>query len=161
MEQVDGVKSRLSRLRLQYEELMGVIERATAEYEAVLEPATATATAESDPVLEPATAKSDDDAVVNERDALAEYEAVMLPARWEREQVLAKMALAESELDALVSAPVSGDRDPFEWLPDELIMIIRRCGVGCASVCVSDGCDWWWTSRCTTKKSDGRRTRRE
>jgi hypothetical protein len=41
--------------------------------------------------------------------------------------VRAEMALAERELDALVNAPVSGGRDPFEWLPDELVvMIIER-----------------------------------
>jgi len=32
--------------------------------------------------------------------------------------------LVERELSALVNAPVSGGRDPFEWLPDELIVMI-------------------------------------
>jgi WD40 repeat protein len=42
----------------------------------------------------------------------------------EQEVVRAQMALAEKELDALVNAPVSGGHDPFEWLPDELIVMI-------------------------------------
>jgi len=54
------------------------------------------------------------------------------------------MALAERELDALVNAPVSGGRDPFEWLPDELVvMIIERMpfesvwrGEACERVCL-------------------------
>jgi hypothetical protein len=37
----------------------------------------------------------------------------------ERETVRAEMALIENELDALINAPVSGGRDPFEWLSDE------------------------------------------
>jgi hypothetical protein len=58
--------------------------------------------------------------------------------------VRAEMALAERELDALVNAPVSGGRDPFEWLPDELVvMIIERMpfesvwrGGACERVCL-------------------------
>jgi WD40 repeat protein len=38
--------------------------------------------------------------------------------------VRAEMASAESELKALVNAPVNGGLDPFEWLPDELIVMI-------------------------------------
>jgi len=34
------------------------------------------------------------------------------------------MASAKRELNALVNTPVSGGRDPFEWLPDELIVMI-------------------------------------
>jgi len=50
------------------------------------------------------------------------------------------LASAERELDALINAPVSGGRDPFEWLPDELIvMILERMSfealVGCDHVC--------------------------
>jgi WD40 repeat protein len=35
-----------------------------------------------------------------------------------------EVVLVERELSALVNAPVSGGRDPFEWLPDELIVMI-------------------------------------
>jgi hypothetical protein len=42
----------------------------------------------------------------------------------ERETVRAEMALIENELDALINAPVSGGRDPFEWLPDELVVMV-------------------------------------
>jgi hypothetical protein len=38
--------------------------------------------------------------------------------------VRADLALAESELYVLVNAPVSGGRDPTEWLPDELVVMI-------------------------------------
>jgi len=41
----------------------------------------------------------------------------------DHETVRAEMASAERELDAIVNAPVSGGRDPFEWLPDELIVM--------------------------------------
>jgi hypothetical protein len=40
------------------------------------------------------------------------------------EQIWAEVALVERELSALVNAPLSGERDPFEWLPDELIVMI-------------------------------------
>jgi hypothetical protein len=36
----------------------------------------------------------------------------------------ADMASARRELNALVNAPVSGGRNPFDWLPDELILMI-------------------------------------
>ena len=42
----------------------------------------------------------------------------------EREAVQAQMVLAEVELDAAVNAPVSGGRDPTDWLPDELMLAI-------------------------------------
>jgi hypothetical protein len=56
--------------------------------------------------------------------AKAEYEATVERARAEREAVRAEVASTERELEALVNAPVSGGRDPFEWLPDELIVMI-------------------------------------
>jgi len=94
MEQVDGVKARLSRLHSHDKELLEVIERATAEHDAAVQKARA----ERDAVIERATA--------------------------ERKAVRAEMASAESELDALINAPVSGGRDPTEWLPDELIVMV-------------------------------------
>jgi hypothetical protein len=45
-------------------------------------------------------------------------------AKAKREAVRAEIKVAESELDAAVSAPVSGGRDPTESLPDELIVMI-------------------------------------
>jgi len=42
----------------------------------------------------------------------------------ERDAVRAEVASAEGELDALVNAPVSRGRDPFEWLPDELLVMV-------------------------------------
>jgi WD40 repeat protein len=58
---------------------------------------------------------------VSQRDS--EYTAIER-ATAECEAVRAEMASVESELDALVNAPVSGGRDPFEWLPDELVLMI-------------------------------------
>jgi len=54
----------------------------------------------------------------------AELLAVMVRAEEEHKALRVEMASAESELNALVNAPVSGGRDPFEWLPDELIVMI-------------------------------------
>jgi WD40 repeat protein len=56
--------------------------------------------------------------------ARAVRDAAIERARAEREAVRVEMASAESKLGALVNAPVSGGRDPFEWLPDELIVMI-------------------------------------
>jgi hypothetical protein len=59
-----------------------------------------------------------------------------------REGVRAEIKAAESELDAAVNAPVSGGRDPTEWLPDELmLMVLERLpfptvwGGACERVC--------------------------
>jgi WD40 repeat protein len=93
-EQVDGVKAHLTALHVRDAELLAVIETANAVHDAEVERARAV------------------------RDAAIER------ARAEREVVRAEMASAESELGALVKAPVSGGRDPFEWLPDELIVMI-------------------------------------
>jgi WD40 repeat protein len=57
---------------------------------------------------------------MEQRELQAELERVGA----KREVVRAEMASAENELGALVNAPVSGGRNPFEWLPDELIMMI-------------------------------------
>jgi hypothetical protein len=50
---------------------------------------------------------------------------------------------AESELDEAVNAPVSGGRDPTEWLPDELMLtVLERLpfttlwGGACERVCL-------------------------
>ena len=42
----------------------------------------------------------------------------------ERVAVRAEMAAVKDELDVLISAPVSGGRDPTMWLPDELMEMI-------------------------------------
>jgi hypothetical protein len=93
-EQIDGVKAHLIALHARDAELLAVIETMNAVHDAEVERARAV------------------------RDAAIER------ARAEREAVRAEMASAESELGALVNAPVSGGRDPLEWLPDELIVMI-------------------------------------
>jgi hypothetical protein len=135
---VERVKVRLSQLHTCDEELLEVIERATTRRDAVLERATAgrdaalaQARAERDAAI--ARARAECDAIVRrateECDELiaqetAEHAAVTEPAMAEREAVRAEMASAEKLLNVLVNAPVSGRRDPFEWLPDELIVMI-------------------------------------
>jgi WD40 repeat protein len=41
-----------------------------------------------------------------------------------RDAVQQEIRAAESELDVAVNAPVSGGRDPTEWLPDELMLMV-------------------------------------
>jgi WD40 repeat protein len=41
-----------------------------------------------------------------------------------RDAVRAEIKTTERNLDAAVNAPVSGGRDPTEWLPDELILMV-------------------------------------
>jgi hypothetical protein len=41
-----------------------------------------------------------------------------------REAVCVEIKATESELDAAVNAPVCGGRDPTEWLPDELMLMV-------------------------------------
>jgi WD40 repeat protein len=41
-----------------------------------------------------------------------------------REAVRAEIETVERELDVVVHAPVSGGRDPTEWLPDELMLMV-------------------------------------
>jgi hypothetical protein len=62
-----------------------------------------------------------------------------------REAVRAEIKTAECELEVAVNAPVSGGRDPTEWLPDELIVMIMLMlpfatlwGDACKRVC----CRW-------------------
>jgi hypothetical protein len=54
----------------------------------------------------------------------AEHDPMVQRVRAERQAVVGDITSAESELNALVNAPVSGGRDPFEWLPDELVLMI-------------------------------------
>ena len=70
--------------------------------------------------------RSQGDAAVDGATALttAERDTVDQRAIAEREVVRAEIASAERELDVLINAPVSGGRDPFEWLPDELVVMI-------------------------------------
>ena len=42
----------------------------------------------------------------------------------ERDAVRAEIKAAERELDRAVNAPVSGGRDPTEWLGDEVLVMI-------------------------------------
>jgi hypothetical protein len=56
--------------------------------------------------------------------ARAECDAAIECAEAEREVARSEVASTERKLEALVNAPVSGGRDPFEWLPDELIVMI-------------------------------------
>jgi hypothetical protein len=56
--------------------------------------------------------------------------------------VRAEVASAESELDVLVNAPAGRGRDPFEWLPDELLVMVlvmvplaTLCSGACERVC--------------------------
>jgi len=55
---------------------------------------------------------------------LSEALAVVERVRAKRDAVRAEVASAENELDALVNSPVSRGRDPFEWLPDELLVMV-------------------------------------
>lgn len=57
-------------------------------------------------------------------------------------EVRSALASAQREHDALINAPVSGGRDPFEWLPDELLVVIfsmlpltTLCSGACERVC--------------------------
>jgi WD40 repeat protein len=60
----------------------------------------------------------------------------------ERDAVRAEVASVESKLDTLVNVPVSRGRDPFEWLPDELLVMVlvmlsgaTLCSGACERVC--------------------------
>jgi hypothetical protein len=53
----------------------------------------------------------------------AHKEAVEVVAA-KREMVQAQIKVTESELTLAVDAPVSGGRDPTEWLPDELMLMV-------------------------------------
>jgi WD40 repeat protein len=57
---------------------------------------------------------------------IAEHTLAIEQAIEKRGVVRANKASAESELDVLVNAPVSGGRDPTEWLPDELMLMIME-----------------------------------
>jgi hypothetical protein len=83
---------------------------------------------------------------------LSEALALVKRVRAKRDAVYDEVAFAQSVLDALLNAPVSGGRDPFEWLPDELVenilvmlplatLHVER-GVPC-SACASGGRGSW------------------
>jgi WD40 repeat protein len=61
---------------------------------------------------------------VAERIDSVKVQLAVLRKRRQSKAVRGEVVLTERELDALVNAPVSGGRDPFEWLPDELIVMI-------------------------------------
>jgi len=102
-------------------ELLLVIDRANEVYEAEVERATADEDEVEDVVIPMLREMS---GVASLTRARAVRDAAIERVTAEREAVRADMASAESEFDALVRAPVSGGRDPFEWLPDELIVMI-------------------------------------
>jgi WD40 repeat protein len=52
------------------------------------------------------------------------WDAAVGRVKARRKAVRAELKAANVELDAAVNAPVSGGRDPTEWLPDELIVMI-------------------------------------
>jgi hypothetical protein len=120
-DQIAAVKARMSRLRLHDKELLLVIDRANEVYEAEVERATADEDEVEDVVMPMLREMSGVAALTRAR---AVRDAAIERVTAEREAVRADMASAESEFDALVRAPVSGGRDPFEWLPDELIVMI-------------------------------------
>jgi WD40 repeat protein len=92
------------------------MERATAERDTTIEGAWAKHKA----VIERATAEYE-----GEMDRVRAARDVLIAHAWvERRDVHTELSLLERELDALVNAPVSGGRDPTEWLPDELIVMI-------------------------------------
>jgi len=55
---------------------------------------------------------------------MAEMEEMMAAAREERDAVHAGIRGVRMTLDALTNMPVSGGRNPSEWLPDELVIMI-------------------------------------
>jgi hypothetical protein len=54
----------------------------------------------------------------------AKKRLAMKRVKAKREAVRAEIKAAQSELDAAGNAPVSGGRDPTEWLPDELMLMV-------------------------------------
>ena len=56
--------------------------------------------------------------------AQAAHLAAVEPVAAKREAVLAEIKVVKSELVAAINAPVSGGRDPTEWLPDELMLMV-------------------------------------
>jgi WD40 repeat protein len=67
-----------------------------------------------------------DDPVVelSELQAVESRSAVMKRVTAKQEAVRTEIKATESELDAAVNAPLSGGRDPTEWLPDELMLMV-------------------------------------
>ena len=70
--------------------------------------------------------------------ALERNKAAARRAREEQELAREKIKAAQNKLDAAIKAPVSGGRDPTEWLPDELLlMVLERLPVAtlCSGTC--------------------------
>jgi hypothetical protein len=129
-------------------ERKAVIERATAEHEAAVERATKEHGEQRSPTAEYTETIARERALCQaaierawaEHNAVAERanteceegvevkrvkrDAAIERARVERNAVRAEMVLVERELNVLVNAPVSGGRDPTDWLPDELVLLI-------------------------------------
>jgi len=89
-----------------------------------------------------------------------------------RDAVRAAIKATENELDEAVNAPVSGGRDPTEWLPDELmLMVLERVPFAtmwsgaCEGVCQMSDVGAAHRERLdracgSSEKGGGRRTRR-
>jgi hypothetical protein len=129
-------------------ERKAVIEKATAEHEAAVERATKEHGGQHPPTAEYTETIARERALCQaaierawaEHNAVAERanaeceegvglkrvkrDAAMERARAERNAVRAEIVLVERELNVLVNAPVSGGRDPTDWLPDELVLLI-------------------------------------
>jgi hypothetical protein len=56
--------------------------------------------------------------------ALAAHRTAVERVTAKREAVRAEIIIVENELDDAVNEPVSGGRDPTEWLPDELMLMV-------------------------------------
>jgi hypothetical protein len=79
-------------------------------------------------------------ALVQRKRATAQCDAELERERAELRAVRTEMASASREIDELVNAPVSGGRDPTQWLPDEIVVMIMMMLPGkmlwvCARVC--------------------------
>jgi len=61
---------------------------------------------------------------VSELQSAKKRSADMKRVETKRDAVRAEIDTVESELDAAVNAPVSGGRDPTEWLPDKLMLMV-------------------------------------
>ena len=64
------------------------------------------------------------DVELSELQTVESRSAAMKRVKTKRDAVRAEIETVECELDAAVNAPVSGGRDPTEWLPDELMLMI-------------------------------------
>jgi hypothetical protein len=154
-ELIPGIKARLVMLRLRTGVLEGMVEQASAKFDALVEQATANRVSVIERAEEALAALGPGIGVSGKRHidaharetvdmcevmiarADAECASAIDRAEAERATVLeqpiaelnsarAEVTAAESELDEAVNAPVSGCRDPTEWLPDELVVMIME-----------------------------------